>query len=410
MQRGELLELERNLCGFVSEKKMHIAFIAPNYPKPIRPQTGIFVQQFIWALARQGHACSVISPINVCERRYGPYPARVATEDAGGGSHVIVYRPLYISFSSCDLGWFHTGRWTQRALNLAARQTVGALPARPDLVYGHFLYHAGRAAVATGKKMGLPSLVGVGEGTFWTVSAFGFDRARRDFIAATGFLALGSHIRDGLISEIGIPPDKIVVEPNGVDRTRFFQMDRQQARAELGLVPGMFIVAFVGTFDDLKGGAELLAAVDGLEGVGVVMIGQGEKVFESELLIHRGKVRHEQIGTWLNSADIFVLPTREEGSCNAAIEAMACGLPIVTSNGCYMDDIVDEEVALRVDPTNSAEIRAAIIALKDDPVRRQAMSEACLKKARQFDINERARRVTVWMKELVLRKREEFQT
>jgi teichuronic acid biosynthesis glycosyltransferase TuaC len=380
---------------------MHIAFITGNYPTTSRPETGAFVQQFVWAMARQGNECSVINPASVFDRRYGPYPPRRSTEDAGGGSSVSVYRPLYISFSSLDLGWTHTGRWTQSSLNLVARRAASALPSCPDLVYGHFLYNAGRAAVVVGGRLGVSSVIGVGEGTFWTVAPFGFDQARLDFDSTAGFLAVGSHIRDGLIKEISVNPEKIVVEPNGVDRTRFFQSNQRQARAQLGLAPDVFMVAFIGTFDTLKGGAELVAAVDGLDGVGLAMIGQGEKTFESKSIIYTGWVRHDQVAVWLNAADIFVLPTREEGSCNAVIEAMACGLPIVTARGRYMDDIVDDEVAIRVDPTDVRAIRDAILDLKNDAVRRKKMSEACLRKAGRFDINQRARRVTAWMEELV---------
>jgi glycosyltransferase involved in cell wall biosynthesis len=83
------------------------------------------------------------------------------------------------------------------------------------------------------------------------------------------------------------------------------------------------------------------------------------------------------------------------------IEAMACGIPVVTSCGRYMDDLVDDEVAIRVDPTDVGAIRRAIDALRNDPARRDAMSQACLRRAKEFDINERARRVSDWMAELV---------
>lgn len=376
---------------------MHIVFVTGNYPTTSRPAAGTFVQQFVWAMARQGHTCSVINPVSLFDRRYGPYPDRHSVESSGGGGRVDVYRPLYVSFSSRNLGWTHTGRWTQWALNAVIKRAVRMLPTRPDVVYGHFLYHAGRAAVVAGEELGVPSVIGVGEGTFWTVDAFGFDRAKRDFASAAGFLAVASHIRDGLIAQLGVAPEKISVEPNGVDRKRFFKADQHLAREQLGLSPDLFIVAFVGGFDDLKGGSELVAAVETTEGVGLVMIGRGEKVFESRRIIHKGTVGHDQVATWLNAADIFVLPTREEGSCNAVIEALACGLPIVTSNGRYMDDTVDDDVAIRMAPTDVSAIRNAILTLKNDPVLRKRMSEACLRRAKQFDINERARRVTAWM-------------
>lgn len=380
---------------------MHIAFITANYPTPSRPSVGTFVQQFVWAMARQGHECSVINPASVFDRKYGPYPPRFAVEDAGAKMRVDVHRPRYVSFSSRDLGFIHTGRWTQWSLNHIAVRVVRALPNKPDFVYGHFLYHAGRAATVTGERLGIASVIGVGEGTFWTVDPFGFDRAKTDFEATTGFIAVGAHIRDGLNSEIGVPPEKILLEPNGVDLTKFVPTDQGKARSRLGLAPDRFLIAFVGAFDDLKGGSELVEAVNEMDGVNLAMIGQGGKVFRSPNIIYRGRVSHDQIATWLNAADLFVLPTREEGSCNAVIEALACGLPIVTSDGQYMDDIVDDAVAIRVDPTNVGAIREAILTLKNDPCRRRRMAEACLSKAREFDINVRARRVTAWLNELV---------
>ena len=79
---------------------------------------------------------------------------------------------------------------------------------------------------------------------------------------------------------------------------------------------------------------------------------------------------------------------------------MACGLPVVTSSGRHMDDIVDGDVAIRVDPGDVAALRDAILALQRDPERRARMAAACLRKARDFDIDERARRITAWLESL----------
>lgn len=380
---------------------MRIAFVSEKYPTRNQPGGETFVQQFVWAMARLGHECMVIHPTSVLGRRAGPLPDRLATEAVEGGQAVTIHRPRFLSCSSKNLGWTHTGRWTQWGMDRAVLRALRSLPAKPDLVYGHFLYHAGHAAVAAGRRLGIPAVVGVGEGVFWTVDPFGFARARRDFRSAAGFLAVATHIRDGLIADIGVPRDKIVVEPNGVDLSRFRPGDRAQARSRLGLPADAFLIAFVGTFDDLKGGAELVAAVEGLGGVSLFMIGPGEKTFHSKHLLHQGRVPHAEVPLWLNAADLFVLPTREEGSCNAAIEAIACGLPLVTSNGHYMDDIADDEISIRVDPRDVAAIRAAILALKSDPERRRRMSEACLRKAPRFDINERVKRISAWMEGLL---------
>lgn len=379
---------------------MRIVFIS-GYPTLTKQNEAPFVQQFVWAMTRQGHDCTVISPSSIFDLRYGPLPSKFIIEDAGNGKVVSVYHPRYISWSSKNLGWTHTGRWTQWAMNRVVLSAFKKLPTRPDLIYGHFLYNSGYAAVSTGKRMRIPSVVGVGEGVFWTVKPFGFTRAKRDFSSAAGFLAVATHIQDGLMVKIGIPNEKIIVEPNGVDLTSFSPTDRILVRKHLGISSDLFLITFVGTFNEMKGCKELVAAVEEMDGVALAMIGQGKRNFKSDKIIHKGRVSHEEVPKWLNAADIFVLPTREEGCSNAVIEAIACGLPIVTSIGPHLEDIVDDDVAIRVDPTNVGAIREAILTLKNNPDRRKQMSEACLKKIVRFNINHRAQRVSTWMESIV---------
>jgi glycosyltransferase involved in cell wall biosynthesis len=130
------------------------------------------------------------------------------------------------------------------------------------------------------------------------------------------------------------------------------------------------------------------------------MVGSGEVKPASAQILFRGVVDPRRMPELYSAADLFVLPTTEEGSCNAVLEAMACGLPIVTSSGRYMDDIVDDDVAVRVDPMDVRAIREAIVALMNEPARRKSMSEASLAKSKQFDINLRASRVATWLEEL----------
>jgi glycosyltransferase involved in cell wall biosynthesis len=133
----------------------------------------------------------------------------------------------------------------------------------------------------------------------------------------------------------------------------------------------------------------------------MLLVGTGHADTEGCRIAFKGALPHSDVPRALAAADVFVLPTQVEGSCNSVLEAMACGLPIVTSNGKYMDDIVDDDVAVRVDPMDVSAIREAIVALMNDPARRKSMSQACLEKSKQFDINLRARKVTAWLEGIV---------
>ena len=380
---------------------MKVLFLTSNYPTSARPVHGTFVQQFVWVMARQGNECVVIRPVSLWERRYGPLPEFLSEEDAGDGAKVKVYYPRYLSFSSKNLKWTHTGHWTQWAFNLAVWKLVRQMEFRPDIVYGHFLYPGGYAAVLTAKRLGVPSVIRVGEGEFWTVRPFGFEKAAKDFKAVSGVIANGSHLKKALWEKLGIPASKIVVCPNGVDRKRFYPHDKMEMRKRLGFPLEDFVVAFVGPPVEKKGFWTLQKAVTGLKDVKLLLLGRGMEKIKVPHVLFKGTVPHDEVPYYLSSADIFVLPTHIEGSCNAVLEAMACGLPIVTAKGPHMDDIVDDSVAIRVDPTDVQAIRSAILKLKNNPDLRQRMSKACLEKAKEFDINQRARRVTEWMTRLV---------
>jgi teichuronic acid biosynthesis glycosyltransferase TuaC len=380
---------------------MRLVVIAGQYPSASRPGPGTFVRQFVRAMAGQGHDCEVVSPVGLFDRRFGPYPPLMAAETVEGGTPVRVHRPRYVSFSSRNLGWAHTGRWTNAAFARAAMAAVKRLSPRPDLIYGHFLYPAGHAAIRAARALGVPSVVGVGEGEFWTVEAPGFPRAARDMAEASAFLAVSTCIAEGLTTRLAVPPEKIAVFPNGVDRNVFHPRDREAMCRKLGIPSATFNVGFAGPRIAQKGYPQLLEAVEGLEDVRLVLLGRGPHPAGHPQTAFCGTVPHAEIADYWGACDVFVLPTRIEGSCNAVIEAMACGLPIVTASGRYMDDIVNNDVAIRVDPADVGAIRAAILVLKNDPARREQMSRACLNQARTLDSHARAQRVTAWFETLV---------
>ena len=359
------------------------------------------MRQFTLALARQGAYCTVIAPVNPLAPRNWPMYPRQATEP-GMSDRVGIRWPRFLSFSSRRVLGTNTALLTQYAFNRCIASTVRTLPAMPDVFYGHFLYAAGRAAVAMGDRFGRPSVVAVGEGEFWSVRPFGFARARRDFTDASGFIAVSSVLREDLIRDLGIPDEKIIVLPNGVDLKLFRPGDRREARRSFGVPDDQFVVVFVGSFLETKGLSTLLGATQGLNGVSLLLVGQGPLEPKAENIAFAGTLPQSRIPLVLAAGDVFVLPTRVEGSCNAVLEAMACGLPIVTSSGRYMDDIVDASVAIRVDPVDVQAVRRAIVELMRAPERRLAMSVACLQKAGQYDIAIRAKKVTDWLDRLAM--------
>src|SRR5690606_33177489 len=129
-----------------------------------------------------------------------------------------------------------------------------------------------------------------------------------------------------------------------------------------------------------------------------IYIGSGElQPFGNDILFS-GRLPHEEIVEYLNAADVFVLPTLAEGCSNAIIEAMACGLPIISSNLPFNDEILDESNSIRIDSNNVEEIANAINYLKENPTKRIKMSTSSLEKARELNINNRAKKIISFIK------------
>lgn len=96
-------------------------------------------------------------------------------------------------------------------------------------------------------------------------------------------------------------------------------------------------------------------------------------------------------------ADVFVLPTLAEGCCNAIIEAMACGLPIISSDLPFNDDILDDACSIRINPKSVNEIANAIQLLCGNPNLQNQMSKASLDKAASLTIENRAKKIVDFM-------------
>src|SRR5699024_5133340 len=131
-------------------------------------------------------------------------------------------------------------------------------------------------------------------------------------------------------------------------------------RDKYNLPQDAFIVAFTGHFIERKGPLRLLQAIEGIapeKNVAGIFIGSGEQEPSSKKVLFKGRLTHAEVPEMLSAADVFALPTLNEGSCNAIAEAMACGLPIISSDIEAIREQVTEENAVMVNPRDTVAIQ-----------------------------------------------------
>lgn len=249
-----------------------------------------------------------------------------------------------------------------------------------------------------GKKYNKPSFIAYGECSLdQELCNYSLDDIIRGVEGVSGIVAVSTKNKDELLKHHVVDKEKIEVFPNSINQSVFYHMDKSEAREKLGFQQDAFIVAFVGYFIDRKGPLRLSEALSRIHGVKSVFIGSGEQEPNCDGILFKGRLPHNEIVTYLNAADVFVLPTLAEGCCNAIVEAMACGLPIISSDLPFNDDILNEGNSIRVDPMNVDEIQNAINKLWMNKELRTELSKCALQTAKSLTIQSRAESILSFM-------------
>jgi glycosyltransferase involved in cell wall biosynthesis len=260
-----------------------------------------------------------------------------------------------------------------------------------DLVHAHGALSPATIALA-GRLLGLPCLVTVlGTGPHGDLARLagkplGRARARMLFRLAW-FAALSSDARRELL-ERGVPPDRVLDLPNGVDVGTYRPAapgERLALRERHGLPPDRFLGTFVGRLHPVKDVDTLLGAAARAPALTLVVVGDGPErarlEAEAAQLGVDGRVRFvgesAEVPELLRASDAFLLSTHGEGMSNALLEGMACGLPCLASRsvGGAAQLLGDGRGELLEDGDVPA-WAAAVQRLVDEPERREAMGTA----------------------------------
>ncbi len=370
-----------------------------NYPSDTRPAHQVFVRALLREMRALGADITVFAPEPVWSvvragSRFRLPPRR---EQRDGMS---IHRPRYVTYSTIPLPFgSNTRRWSDGSRLRTLSREAAALEGSPNLCMAHFLYPHGLAAAHLGGLLRVPAVVSLGESSFDRYeSTYKPEEIGRLLAGFSGIIANSPLIQERCVVRYGLPEGRVRVFPNGVNDRHFYPRDRAEARELCGLPPDGLIVVFVGQFIERKGPSRVLQAIRSRPDIGAVFLGYGAQVPSGPQVLHSGAVSHEDMPMWLSAGDVFVLPTLDEGCSNAILEALSCGLPVVSSDLPFNHHVLNDDVAILVDPRDPSALSHAISTLVDDPGRRSAMSRAALARSASFRLSDRAARILTFLR------------
>jgi len=393
------------------------------FPHAGAPGAGLFVRERMFRVGRK-FPLVVVSPRpwfpgqGVVRRffpRYRP-PAPFQEEQQG----FRVFFPRFFALPGV------MRRWDGFFMALASYRLVRRLQREEgfNLLDAHFAYPDGYAATRLGRWLGMPVTVTL-RGT--EVPHAGKPALRRRMLAAlreaTWIFSVSQALKEHVVA-LGIAEEKVQVVGNGVDTAKFRPMPQAEARRRLGLEEEGPVLVTVGGLVERKGFHRVIEVLPRLlerhPNLRYLVVGgpspegdwsqrlrdQVARMGLQETVRFLGPVAPEELRIPLSAADLFVLATRNEGWANVFFEAMACGLPVVTTDvGGNREVVSDEELGIVVPFGDSDALAEALLNALD----RRWNREAIVAHARANGWDERVRVLSEAF-ERTLRRREESES
>lgn len=364
---------------------LRVLTLSSLFPDASRPNFGVFVErQTLGLAAHPDVTVTVVAGLGMPPwplSRHGRYRAFMDLPEREVWKGVEVLRPRFTVLPGTG------GRFHARALLKATRRAIRGRAF--DVIDASFFFPDGPVAIALGREYGIPvSIKARGADIHhWGHAPGTAGQVRGAGLAADGLLAVSRAMIEDMAA-IGVPAEKVRAHHTGVDLTRFAPVDRAAAKAAHG-VTGPLVIS-VGALIPRKGHDVVIDAVAKLEGVTLLIAGEGEARGTLEAQIARagladrvrllGAVPHDELPAFIAAADVMALASSSEGLANAWVEALACGTPVVITTAGGAGEVVASPEAGRIVPRDAKAFALAI----DELLAAPTPAEAVRAHARRF--------------------------
>lgn len=283
----------------------------------------------------------------------------------------------------------------------------------PDILVT-YLIHADLYGRILGKLFRIKKIVSSKRGALlqWEWLAF-FDRLTKRMV--THYLVQTEAAKKEWMERLKLPEKKFTVIPNGIEPKDFdITIDKETKINEIGVKLDNINIVCVSKLREGKGHSYLLKAFDDVykqyQKINLLIVGDGDQLdnlmkqtasYESKKNIYFLKDRND-VKEILKISDIFVLPTEAEGMSNAILEAMASGLPIITTDISVNRELIKNNVnGVLIRTKNTQEIKKHLLAfLENTPLFKKFGENAKIEIARQFNLEKITRDVSSFFNHL----------
>jgi len=262
---------------------------------------------------------------------------------------------------------------------------------RYDVIDAHWAYPDAYAAVSIGQRLDVPVCVSLRGSDINEYLQLKIIRHHilSSLKRADKIISVSRALKK-IIVRYGIPENKIIVVPNGVDKNAFYYIEKTKARDRLKLPLNAKVVLNIGNL--VKGKrqdllinsiAEVKKTIKELRCF-IIGIGNEEKNLR-KLILRLGLKRcvfllppipNKELVWWYNAADVFCLTSESEGCPNVILESLSCGLPTVaTAVGGIPELVSNKRLGLLVQKMNTEELSISLTCALNKSWKREVISQ-----------------------------------